>query len=337
MSFPQAHKHKAQSPPKSRSSNTVDYDMAAEQLDDAYEKSHIKIPSATPGWSLDAWKYLPRRRGSTQAAQGLPVIIMAHGVSANKLMGLAPYAEAFTALGYAAVVFDYRRWGASAGTPRHVVYVSEQLEDYRTVIKFCRQQPEFNPQQVILWGTSFAGGHVVTLASERLLNLSAVIAQCPYLGTSPTPALWPFIKLVLRGVEDVLRQTVGMYPKYIPAVAETGEVGLLTSPGSTQGMLGIVKDKQDYPNEVSASSFFELPFYNPNASAPQITCPVLVVAAEHDNICQLSAASELQRLSPNVELVVLPCSHFELYPGSRMHEESLNAMKDFLIRHLQRL
>ncbi len=97
-------------------------------------------------------------------------------------MGLEEYAGEFAALGYGVVVFDYRRWGTSGkpharlsvqpsilgqsmlslvqfadGTPRHVVYVSEQLEDYRTVVKFCRQQPEFDPQRVILWGSSFAG------------------------------------------------------------------------------------------------------------------------------------------------------------------------------------
>jgi hypothetical protein len=45
------------------------------------------------------------------------------------------------------------------GTPRHVLYVSEQLEDYRTVIKWCRAQTEypFDPQQVIVWGSSFSG------------------------------------------------------------------------------------------------------------------------------------------------------------------------------------
>ena len=37
----------------------------------------------------------------------------AHGISANKRMGLAPYAEIFASLGYAAIVFDYRRWGLS--------------------------------------------------------------------------------------------------------------------------------------------------------------------------------------------------------------------------------
>ena len=41
----------------------------------------------------------------------------AHGISANKLMGLAEYAAEFAGLGYAAVVFDYRRWGASGRRP----------------------------------------------------------------------------------------------------------------------------------------------------------------------------------------------------------------------------
>jgi hypothetical protein len=61
--------------------------------------------------------------------------------------------------------------------------VEEQLADYRTVIKYARQQAEFDPNRIILWGTSFSGtvalfsssfsinkpstgGHAITLAAE---------------------------------------------------------------------------------------------------------------------------------------------------------------------------
>lgn len=54
----------------------------------------------------------------------------------------------------------------SDGDPREVVSIKEQQEDYRAVIKYCRQQPEFDPSRVIAWGTSFSGAHVVKLASE---------------------------------------------------------------------------------------------------------------------------------------------------------------------------
>jgi hypothetical protein len=45
----------------------------------------------------------------------------------------------------------------SDGTPRHVLLVKEQLEDYRTVIEYVRGQPEFDAERVVLWGSSFSG------------------------------------------------------------------------------------------------------------------------------------------------------------------------------------
>jgi hypothetical protein len=110
-------------------------------------------------------------------------------------MGLDAYANAFTSAGYGCVAFDYRRWGASGactvlcrlafpsswsspssqsvlrpsmlnrlstdGTARDSVFVSEQLEDYRTVIKWCRQRQEFDPQRIVVWGSSFSGAYEV--------------------------------------------------------------------------------------------------------------------------------------------------------------------------------
>ncbi|KAJ7048320.1 hypothetical protein C8F01DRAFT_1267713 [Mycena amicta] len=76
----------------------------------SFEKTSVKIPSARKGWNLDAWQYLP---ASASASTPLPVIVMAHGFSADKTMGLSHYAEAFSSAGYACIVFDYRRWGSS--------------------------------------------------------------------------------------------------------------------------------------------------------------------------------------------------------------------------------
>ena len=79
--------------------------------------------------------------------------------------------------------------------------------------------------------------------TQRELNLSAVVAQCPYLGNSgPKKFSWAIVKTFLNGVVDVLRQAVGLYPKYIPAVAHPGEVGMLSTPGSKQGMLSLAQD-----------------------------------------------------------------------------------------------
>ncbi|RDX57430.1 alpha/beta-hydrolase [Lentinus brumalis] len=307
--------------------------MSSSASEQKFVKTNLRIPSKIPGWNLDAWKYLPKAAGSQP--RGLPIIVMAHGITANKLMGLGEYAEEFAALGYGVVVFDYRRWGASDGTPRHVVYVSEQLEDYRTVVKFCRQQPEFDPQRVILWGSSFAGGHVVTLASEKELNLTAVVSQCPYLGhASISPLSLGFVKTFMKGVLDILYQAVGLGPLYMPAVAHPGGVGLMTTPGSYEGMFGILTQEGIYPNEVNASALFEFPFYNPNATGGNITCPVKLIASKQDNLCPYSRVEELARLSTQVEVHEVPGGHFELYPGMPHYEEGLAAEKDFLLKRV---
>lgn len=53
------------------------------------------------------------------------------------------------------------------GTPRNCMFVTEQLEDYRSVVKWVKSgQHNFDPQRIILWGTSFSG-----LSSFTHLNL----------------------------------------------------------------------------------------------------------------------------------------------------------------------
>ncbi|KAL6298647.1 alpha/beta-hydrolase [Sparassis latifolia] len=299
-------------------------------MSDGFTKATWKIPSVTPEWNLDAWCYLP-----DQHSKPCPVIIMAHGFSANKLMSLAPYAEAFAKLGYAAVVFDYRRWGASDGQPRNCLYVSEQLEDYRTVIKYCRQRSEFDPQRVILWGTSFAGGHAVKLASEADLNILAAISQCPYLGAGLPLALnYGFIMTSVYAILDRVKQMVGLAPIYIPGCAKPGKIGGLTTPGTYEDMHKLVRDPSDYPNQVSASSMLEFAFYKPIATVGRIACPVLIVGLEHDNLCLINGPVDAARASDNVELLRLDGAHFDPYPGMPFHEESLSTQLTFLQKHV---
>ena len=41
---------------------------------DSFERSDIKIASKTPGWNLNAWKYLPKAVGTEP--KRLPVVVM---------------------------------------------------------------------------------------------------------------------------------------------------------------------------------------------------------------------------------------------------------------------
>ncbi|KAJ8081787.1 hypothetical protein PM082_007633 [Marasmius tenuissimus] len=152
-----------------------------------FTKTTLKIPSGTYGWDLDVWCFLPS--GVDKPADNVvtdgrwPVVVMAHGWCCNKLMSLSPYAETFVNSGYACLVFDYHRWGASDGIPRHILSIKEQLEDYRTVIRYAQLQLEFDPDRVVVWGTSFSGESSMLFSPPEALKIrySQVATRSPSL------------------------------------------------------------------------------------------------------------------------------------------------------------
>ncbi|KAF9053676.1 alpha/beta-hydrolase [Hymenopellis radicata] len=267
----------------------------------AFDKITLKISSATPGWNLDVWQYLP-----VAGSQPFPVIVMAHGLTATKKMRLDAYAERFAEHGYACLVFDYRRWGDSDGSPRCALNISEQHGDYRTVVDFARTQEAFDSQRVVLWGTSYAGGHALTLA--RSLNPIAVVTQCSYTGAAPRPPLGTFLKLGLSGIWDALRQGIGLAPFYIQAASE---------PGSLTG-----------------SSVFQLRGYKPVHIAAEIKCPVLLVMPEDDKVCLPQGAMDVAAKAPLCELVTTEGGHMDVYPDGKVFQLSLNSQLEFLRKHV---
>jgi dipeptidyl aminopeptidase/acylaminoacyl peptidase len=127
-------------------------------------RTTLRIPTAS-GDEIEAWLYLPEGDGPH------PAVVMAHGIGAIKAGGLAPFAERFCREGFAAVAFDYRQWGGSAGQPREELSVPREREDYSIVIGWTAAQPNIDVQRIFAWGTSFAGMHIIELVSRAVNSL----------------------------------------------------------------------------------------------------------------------------------------------------------------------
>src|SRR5437867_8119287 len=125
--------------------------------DSSAKRITVQIPTVS-GDAIEAWVYLPESNGPH------PAVIMAHGIGGIKAGGLAPFAERFREEGFVAIAFDYGNFGGSGGQPREVLSVPRQRADYSTVIGWAREQPYVDTRQIIAWGTSFAGMHIVELA-----------------------------------------------------------------------------------------------------------------------------------------------------------------------------
>ena len=139
-------------------------------------------------------------------------VVMAGGTGVTKEPATDPFAPRLQAAGFSVLAFDFRRLGASGGTPRQVVCVADQVADYRAALAFAGSLPEVDPRRIAVWGFSLAGGHVLRVAA-RQPGLAAAIAQAP-LADGPAIALNAMramtpgaaLRLQFRAAADLLRR-----------------------------------------------------------------------------------------------------------------------------------
>ena len=127
-----------------------------------------------------------------------PAILLCHGWGGRKQHLLDLYAPFFAAAGYVVMVFDYRTWGESDGKPvpvadepmlteagertvrvrviREVVDPVDHVTDVRAALAYLLAEPGVDPGRVGLFGTSYGGGHVLSVAGTDD-RVRAVVAQ----------------------------------------------------------------------------------------------------------------------------------------------------------------
>jgi pimeloyl-ACP methyl ester carboxylesterase len=263
------------------------------------------------GAMCDAWVYRP---GGVTTAR--PVIVMAHGLGAVKEM-LAAYAERFATAGYVCLVFDYRCFGGSEGEPRQRLSVHDQLGDWNAAIAHARRLPGVDPDMIVIWGTSFAGGHVLKVAAGDP-RFTAVIAQCPFTdGLVSSLAVGPVsaAKVTAAAVRDLVGGWRGKEPGYLPVSGAPGTAAFLTSPDAPSGMTSITAGAERYENRLTARSAFDVLRYAPGRSASGITCPLFIALCERDTMTPAKAARRQLVRAPRAEIRMYPIGHFDIYLG----------------------
>lgn len=251
--------------------------------------------------------------------QVTPVVVMAHGFGAVRALRLYAYAEEFAAAGYAVAVFDYRGFGDSAGTPRQVLDVPMQHQDWRAALAYARALPGIDPERVVAWGTSFAGGHVISVAGQGE-PLAAIIAQVPHVsGPAAVRAtgLLPSLRVGLAGIRDQIGAWLRREPVYVNAAGQPGETAVMTSPDAVPGMNKLIAESGlklgDYPNTVAARIVLKIGLYSPKKWAQGVTCPALIQIADDDAITpqHVAEATAARMAAPTVH--VYPGGHFDPY------------------------
>ena len=264
-----------------------------------------------------AWLYLPEAADAGPP----PVIVMAHGLGAIKVLRLSAFAERFQAAGYACFVFDYRYFGDSEGQPRELLSIARQREDWQAALRFVRSLPEVDSSRVVLWGTSFGGGHVIATAAVDH-EVVAAVAQCPFTdGVASVLQIAPreSARLILAGAKDRLAQLAARKPVRVKVAARPGELGLMNDGEAVDTVIALLEasglTEAEYRNEVPARIALEIAFDAPGRKAGQIQCPILFCVCDADTVAPAEATLRHAAKAPRGEIRRYPVGHFDIYIG----------------------
>jgi pimeloyl-ACP methyl ester carboxylesterase len=277
------------------------------------------------GARIDACLYRPDPHIATGTT-----IVMAHGIGGIKSAGLAPIAERFARAGHTCVVFDYRHFGASEGSPRELLRIRAERDDYRAALQFARQLPE--TLRTVVWGCSFAGLHATWYAvnDERL---AAAIAVCPLVDGAHATFSMPSrlsARLMAAGLADLLGSMARRPPRYVPISVPAGAFGVLPAPDSLDGRAILAPvDGANWPNRVTARSLLGIAFCRPSRRLGRAHCPVLLVVPDNDTAVPTGAAVRAAKF-PQVTVIRTHGGHYDGYPLGRDYEHAITAQLDFL-------
>lgn len=274
----------------------------------------VKTAFQSAGVRCAATLHLPEGVGP------FPAILMVHGWGGVQDALTLPFYAPFNAAGFAVMTFDYVGWGQSEGTPRNVIDPHHRERDAESALQHLREQAGIDPRRIVLWGTSFGGGHVVQLAA-RHPELLGAIAQVPMLDGMAAVKAVPPLRLARfgwSGLRDLLR---GKDPIYLPVVAGEGEWSSMDRDDAALAMQKGLRAMADtlgeqalpYDNRVAARSLLTMGGYRPFKSLKDVAIPLLIVGATRDTVAPFVEAKLRALNNPRIRIETLDANHFDPY------------------------
>ncbi|WP_454743607.1 alpha/beta hydrolase [Cupriavidus necator] len=276
-----------------------------------------------------AWLYLPI------GAERPPVIVLGHGLGAIREMRLDAFSERFAAAGIATLAFTYRYFGDSGGQPRQLMSVKRQLTDWEAALAFVKCRTDVDGRRLAVWGSSFGGGHAITVAS-RHPELLAAISQCPFtdgLASAAALGLKGTLKVTPVILRDFMAKLTGRAPVMVPIAAMPGQPALMNAHDALPGYMALMPKGMKFVNHVAARVLPEIVTYRPGRSAARVKVPILFCISNTDTVTPPGRTLALARRAPRGEIKRYDAGHFDFYTGAAF-EQLVADQTRFLTGHL---
>jgi pimeloyl-ACP methyl ester carboxylesterase len=265
------------------------------------------------GTTCAAWHYAGQGT-AFQTEAGRPCVVMAHGFSCTRDAGLEGYAEGFAAAGLDVLLFDYRGFGASGGQMRQHIDYRGQRADYHAAVAAARHLRGVDPDRIVLWGTSYSGGHVLNVAAHdrriaAVLSLTPAVDGIPVLGMiAKSAGVGKLVALTVAGLRDRL----GRRPYLLPAIGPADSPAVIAKDGALENFLAVTGPW--WRNEIRARCTLDVARNRPVLGIRRITAPLLIQVGDLDTVVSSPAAARAAtKATAPTELRHYPVDHFDVY------------------------
>jgi uncharacterized protein len=304
-----------------------------------YEVTDIAFDA--DGATLRGWLYRPQTSASTA-----PVVVMAHGYNCLKEFYLDKYAASVASAGHVVLAYDHRNFGESDGEPRQELDPWQQVRDYRDAITFAQTLDGVDRGRVGIWGSSYAGGHVLVVAAiDR--RVGCVVAQVPTIsGWESTlrrvaPQALPEQRRAFDA--DRLERFRGGPAQMVPMVVDPAEGGAAShaSADAWDFFTGRHAPPEDqwrfakWRNEITLRSLELYSEYEPGSFVERIApTPLLMILGDADVVCPTDLGlGAFNRAREPKRLELYPGGHFSAYTDQ--FDRAANAATEWFAEHLQ--
>jgi fermentation-respiration switch protein FrsA (DUF1100 family) len=111
-------------------------------------------------------------------------ILFSHG-NAEDLGTVVPFVSQFHELGYSVLMYDYRGYGTSEGTPS----VARAKEDVTAAYRWLTEKKGIDPKTIIAQGRSVGGGPSTWLAANH--EVGGLVIESTFVSTFRVKTRWP--------------------------------------------------------------------------------------------------------------------------------------------------
>ncbi|MCE4606337.1 MAG: alpha/beta hydrolase [Desulfurococcales archaeon] len=272
------------------------------------EFSIEKVSFPCSGTECSGLLYKPNTERET------PGIVMAFGFGMIKEIHAGDYGPKFAEAGFTTLIFDYRRFGGSEGSPRQALYPMDQVQDYRCAVNYVKNLDNVDGSRICVWGTSFSGGHVILQLAFPQPGVTCGISQVPNLYSFKTAisyagSLDPYMQLVEAFRGKACEGSVD----HIPIVSREGP-SVIRSEEAYDYYMRKASKFPGFKNYITADSLERILTYSPGLYADIVSRPVFLLVASKDKTTPPQYIRDITRvIKPDKEVMEIDGGHFDIY------------------------